>query len=74
MVIEKRVRTIRRGGAQIMNIFSQLPKTLHPVDQLSNGKLFLVEAYQTGSAADATIFVMVRGEFTEGEASNVDFN
>ncbi|KAJ3169329.1 nuclear mRNA export, poly(A)+RNA binding protein [Geranomyces variabilis] len=59
---DKRVTTIAKGGAKIVQAFEMLPKIKYPPYP---GPQYLVEGYQTGTGADLTLYVFLHGEFKE---------
>ncbi|TPX55254.1 hypothetical protein PhCBS80983_g05475 [Powellomyces hirtus] len=59
---DKRISALAKGGANIINMFNQLPGLRHPAYP---GPQYLVEGYQTGTGADLTLIVLVHGEFRE---------
>ncbi|KAI9098686.1 hypothetical protein DFS34DRAFT_618521 [Phlyctochytrium arcticum] len=68
---EKRINLLQRGASKIMEVFSKIPRTSHALEPKNK---MLIEGYQTGAGADATLFIMVHGEFKEDARTNRSFD
>lgn len=65
--VQLRAKRIYTGNELIMKIFSEIPKTAHPLAADPSKKLFVIDTFQFGTDANASLLINLHGEFVDSK-------